>query len=63
MTYFKLLIFIWLAALLKVCLAYCERDCNGHGSCEARDKCSCFKGRDGYPLYTGNDCSLRTCPR
>jgi hypothetical protein len=26
------------------------------------DKCTCHTGPDGYPEWTGNDCSLRTCP-
>ena len=57
-----LLLFTILCLSFNV-FGYCEKDCNGHGTCEARDKCSCYKGRDGYPLYTGNDCSKRTCPR
>lgn len=34
----------------------CANDCSQHGTCDANLKCSCFAG------YTGQDCSLRTCP-
>lgn len=26
------------------------------------DKCTCHKGSDGLPKWTGHDCSQRTCP-
>ena len=27
------------------------------------DKCTCYNRPDGEPAWTGNDCSLRTCPK
>jgi len=28
-----------------------------------KDKCTCYNRPDGEPAWTGNDCSLRTCPK
>jgi len=42
---------------------YCEKSCSGHGTCNANDICQCYKSVDAFPAWTGNDCSLRTCPR
>jgi hypothetical protein len=36
--------------------AECANACSGHGTCGARDACSCYKN------WMGNDCSLRICP-
>jgi len=36
--------------------AECASACSGHGTCGARDACSCYKN------WMGNDCSLRICP-
>jgi len=53
-----------LLALLIVAYvsAYCPNGCNGHGSCGANDKCTCYSRIDGTPAWTNADCSGRTCP-
>ena len=33
----------------------CANACSGHGTCGAKDSCSCYQN------YQGNDCSERTC--
>jgi hypothetical protein len=43
--------------------AYCEKGCSGHGICGDYDLCKCFHGKNGEPVWTGPDCSLRTCPK
>ena len=48
--------------LIRQVVPYCQKNCNGHGTCNAHDICQCFNGKDGYPAFTGNDCALRTCP-
>jgi len=35
--------------------AECPNACSGHGTCGAKDSCSCYQN------YQGNDCSERTC--
>jgi len=40
---------------LDVASAECANACSGHGTCGAKDACSC------YANYQGNDCSERTC--
>lgn len=42
--------------------ANCANGCNGHGSCGANDKCTCYTRIDGNPAWTNPDCSARTCP-
>jgi len=43
--------------------AYCPNGCNGHGTCGANDKCTCYNRVDGVtPAWTFADCSGRTCP-
>lgn len=43
--------------------AECPNQCNGHGVCNQFDVCLCYLSAEGFPEYTGADCSLRTCPR
>jgi hypothetical protein len=42
-------------ALVGYAAAECPNACSGHGTCGAKDSCSC------YQSYQGNDCSERTC--
>merc|ERR1712028_188971 len=56
-------------ALAGVAQAYCPNGCSGHGTCSnsagMKDTCSCFTHLDDGELvamWTGADCSLRTCP-
>jgi hypothetical protein len=51
-----------LAFLLSVHCS-CPNGCNGHGSCGANDKCTCYVRIDGEPAWTNPDCSARTCPK
>jgi hypothetical protein len=44
-----------LAALVGYAAAECPNACSGHGTCGAKDSCSCYQN------YQGNDCSERTC--
>merc|ERR1719331_909502 len=44
-----------LATLVGYATAECPNACSGHGTCGAKDSCSC------YPNYQSNDCSERTC--
>jgi hypothetical protein len=48
----KVIIF---AALVALAAAECPNACSGHGTCGAKDSCSCYQN------YQGNDCSERTC--
>lgn len=53
-------------ALAATAWAACPNSCSGHGRCNAFDKCECFK-QAGTTwgtriMYTGADCSMRTCP-
>ena len=57
--YFLLLV----AICLSVAYAACPNGCNGHGSCGANDKCTCYTRIDGDPAWTYADCSGRTCPK
>lgn len=41
----------YLALYFAIALA-CEKYCNGHGTCGAKDKCECYMG------WGGSDCSL-----
>jgi len=43
------------AALVGYAAAECPNACSGHGTCGAKDACSCYQN------YQGNDCSERTC--
>jgi len=43
------------AALVGYAAAECPNACSGHGTCGAKDSCSCYQN------YQGNDCSERTC--
>ena len=49
---YKLIFFISVAKVG----AQCHNRCSGHGDCDRLGRCKC------YSLYTGADCSLRTCP-
>ncbi|KAF0699265.1 Aste57867_10165 [Aphanomyces stellatus] len=57
------------ALLLAPAVAYCPNGCNAQGTCGANDKCSCYLRADDTfgnaiePMFTGADCSMRTCPR
>jgi len=42
-------------ALVGFAAAECPNACSGHGTCGAKDACSCYQN------YQGNDCSERTC--
>ena len=42
-------------ALVAFVAAECPNACSGHGTCGAKDSCSCYQN------YQGNDCSERTC--
>jgi hypothetical protein len=44
-----------LFAILGLASAECPNACSGHGTCGAKDSCSCYQN------YQGNDCSERTC--
>jgi len=44
-----------LLALVGFAAAECPNACSGHGTCGAKDSCSCYQN------YQGNDCSERTC--
>ena len=48
--------------LMSKTLAYCPNSCSGKGSCGDYDICTCVNGPDGFPAFTGPDCSQRTCP-
>jgi hypothetical protein len=54
-----LLVLQWCCSLVY---GLCPHMCSGHGTCGDYDLCSCFNSPDGYAAWTGNDCSLRTCP-
>lgn len=60
MTFQLLLLLALVAALAQ---ASCPNGCNGHGSCGANDKCTCYNRIDGEPAWTNPDCSGRTCPK
>merc|ERR1712146_720190 len=46
----------------KICPKNSDGTCSGHGYCSNNNKCSCFSGINGEPVWTGADCSLRACP-
>jgi len=52
--------------LLALSYASCPNQCSGHGRCGANDKCECYTQQNtpwgNRPMYSGADCSLRTCP-
>jgi len=55
-----------LAGLLVAAYASCPNQCSGHGRCGANDKCTCYTQVNtpwgNRYMYTGADCSQRTCP-
>ena len=49
--------------LVSYVAAHCPNGCNGHGSCGADDRCTCYTRVDGVnAAWTYADCSGRTCP-
>lgn len=53
-------------AFTAAALASCPNSCSGHGRCNAFDRCECYR-QEGTTwarrvMYTGADCSERTCP-
>jgi len=52
-----------LSMTLGYAAAGCANGCNGHGTCDALDTCTCYLGNDMELMYTGADCSRFTCPR
>lgn len=54
-----------LVVILSVAMVFaaCPNGCNGHGSCGANDKCTCYNRIDGEPAWVNPDCSARTCPK
>jgi len=62
-------VFALTLAMFGSAAAYCPNGCSGHGTCSngvgMKDKCNCFTHLDGdetVAMWTGADCSLRTCP-
>lgn len=57
---------ILVLATATAALASCPNMCSGHGRCNEFDKCECFKydgtSKDRRVMWTGADCSQRTCP-
>lgn len=47
-------------------IAACPNMCSGHGRCNEFDKCECYRydgtSKDRRIMWTGADCSQRTCP-
>jgi len=47
-------------------MAACPNMCSGHGRCNEFDKCECYRydgtSKDRRVMWTGADCSQRTCP-
>ena len=46
--------------------AACPNSCNGHGTCNALDHCTCYLESahiSSEAMWTGADCSEMTCPR
>jgi len=59
-------VIVLLAGLLVAAYASCPNQCSGHGRCGANDKCTCYTQVNtpwgNRYMYTGADCSERTCP-
>lgn len=41
---------------------YCENACSNNGSCKKNSNCDCHE-MNGQKMFTGADCSLKTCPK
>lgn len=41
---------------------HCENACSGNGSCRKNKNCECHQ-MNGEAMFTGADCSLKTCPK
>lgn len=48
--------YVALLGAVAYATASCPNACNGHGTCEGEDKCSC------YSNWIGADCSSQVCP-
>jgi len=48
--------YIVAATAVAFAAASCPNSCNGHGTCEGEDRCSC------YSNWIGADCSSQVCP-
>lgn len=57
---------VMVLGMLAAAYAACPNQCSGHGRCGANDKCTCFTQVNtpwgNRYMYTGADCSIRTCP-
>ena len=58
-----IIITILLIMRAHLLLALCPNSCNFNGECTEFDICNCYEGFDGFPIYSGADCSLKSCPR
>ena len=60
------IVFVGMMALAVIASASCPNQCSGHGRCAANDKCECYSQVNtpwgNRAMYTGADCSQRTCP-
>jgi len=61
---------VLLLGAISATSAYCPNGCSGHGTCQSatnlKDTCQCFTHLDDgveVAMWTGADCSLRTCPK
>ena len=48
---------------LNTVLSACSNGCSGHGVCGKYDLCYCYQDAYGNDVWTGADCSLKTCPK
>lgn len=60
------LVALVMAAGIGMVSAACPNSCNGHGTCNALDQCTCYLEATNVgsaSMWTGADCSEMTCPR